>query len=33
MSIDWVHFVPLFVAIAIYLIGMLAYNATKKDSE
>ena len=33
VSIDWNYFIPLFAAMAVFLIGMFAYNAKKKDNE
>ena|GEM_PF-2748447 len=33
VNIDWNYFIPLFAAMAVFLIGMFAYNAKKKDNE
>jgi len=33
VDINWSYFIPLFAAMAVFFIGMLAYNAKKKDNE
>lgn len=33
MTMNWMYFAPLLVAMAVYLVGMFVYNRKGKDSQ